>query len=197
MPKVFLCHCHKKAALARFVTEFLEVLGFKAVLARTEPFQGRTLGEQVEHLLDNCDAAVILATKDRKQKSHYVPSESVIKEHGMISVHPRMKGRLVVFKEKGVQLDALSNGAYHGFVYSDRGKICFGLAVELQAMGLLGGAIQTQLGAPLSAMPGADDIVQRLREWAEQADEKGYDNLKAELPGLVVAFFEMAIKGRD
>ena len=96
--QAFIAHGGQSEALNK-LCEFLDVLGVKPVVAERMPSEGRSVNENVEHWLAQCDCGVVLATGDDLVNGCLQPRGNVNIEIGRFQ--ERFAGRIIFLLEEG------------------------------------------------------------------------------------------------
>ena len=137
---IFVGHGKDKTALDQLV-KILDELGLPYKVAEYEANAGRPISQKVADLMDECGAAILIFTADRELRDKdgepvWLSSHNVAHELGAATV--LYKGRIVVFKEKGV--DLASNYSGIGYIEFEKGKLsahAMDLFREIRHFGLI------------------------------------------------------------
>jgi predicted nucleotide-binding protein len=120
---IFIGHGRNKAPLTQ-LTKILDEYGLPYKVAEYEPNAGRPISQKVADLMNECGAAILIFTADRELRDLdgnpvWLSSANVAHELGAASV--MYDGRLVIFKEAGV--DLASNFSGIGFIEFEKDKL--------------------------------------------------------------------------
>jgi predicted nucleotide-binding protein with TIR-like domain len=137
---IFVGHGKDKSALTQ-LTKILDELGLPYKVAEYEANAGRPISQKVADLMGECGAAILLFTADRELRDIdgnpvWMSSHNVAHELGAASV--LYKGRIVLFKEAGV--DLASNYSGIGYIEFEKGKLsahAMDLFREIRHFGLI------------------------------------------------------------
>ena len=137
---IFIGHGPDKVPLTQ-LTKILDEWGLPYKVAEYEPNAGRPISQKVADLMDECGAAILIFTPDRELRdldgdSVWLSSANVAHELGAASV--LYEGRVVVFKEAGV--DLASNYSGIGYIEFEKNKLsahAMELFREIQHFGLI------------------------------------------------------------
>ena len=86
--KAFIAHGGDSSALSK-LKNFLEALGVQPLIVEEQPSESRSVGDKVNHYLNQANFVVILATGDDKIEDELHPRQNVIHEIGLAQkTHP-------------------------------------------------------------------------------------------------------------
>jgi hypothetical protein len=137
---IFIGHGRDKNSVTH-LTKILDELGLPYKVAEYEANAGRPISQKVADLMDECGAAILIFTADRELRDTdgnpvWLSSHNVAHELGAASV--LYKGRIVVFKEAGV--DLASNYSGIGYIEFEKGRLsahAMDLFREIRHFGLI------------------------------------------------------------
>jgi len=137
---IFIGHGSDKTALNQLV-KILNELGLPHKVAEYETNAGRPISQKVADTMNECGAAILLFTADRELQDKegspvWLSSHNVAHELG--AAYVQYKGRVVIFKEVGV--DLASNYQGIGFIEFEKGKLAdkaMELFREIRQFGLI------------------------------------------------------------
>jgi predicted nucleotide-binding protein len=120
---IFIGHGPSKTPVNQ-LTKMLDELGLPYKVAEYEPNAGRPISQKVADLMDECGAAILIFTADRELRDLdgnpvWLSSENVSNELGAATV--LYNGRVVIFKEQGVEL--ASNYSGIGYIEFEKNKL--------------------------------------------------------------------------
>jgi predicted nucleotide-binding protein len=120
---IFIGHGPSKTPVNQ-LTKMLDELGLPYKVAEYEPNAGRPISQKVADLMDECGAAILIFTADRELRdldgnAVWLSSENVSNELGAATV--LYNGRVVIFKEQGV--DLASNYSGIGYIEFEKNKL--------------------------------------------------------------------------
>lgn len=98
--KVFVSHGPLGTHLAK-LKDFLVAAGLEPVVAEEQASEGRSVVSNVEKYAGQCDAAVVLATRDRQVDGDWEPNPGVLVEIG--DLRERFKGKIVYMVQDGLK----------------------------------------------------------------------------------------------
>jgi len=99
-PKVFISHGPPGPHLAK-LKDFLVAAGVEPVVAEEQPSQGRSVVSNVDKYAGDCEAAIVLATRDRQIDGNWEPNPGVLVEIG--DLRERFKGKIVYMVQEGLE----------------------------------------------------------------------------------------------
>ena len=142
-PKAFIANGGETPALNK-LSEFLNALGVIPVIAQEQPSEDRSVDEQVDWCLDQCDCAIILATKGDidGRTGKFIPRGNILIEIG--KCQERFPGRIVYLIESDTKFPSnISEKVRVRFSPQSMDKAFIKVAKELTAFELIK-AVKTQ-----------------------------------------------------
>lgn len=100
VPKVFISHGPPGTHLAK-LKDFLVAAGLEPVVVEEQPSEGRSVVSNVDKYAGDCDAAIVLATRDRQVDGNWEPNPGVLVEIG--DLRERFKGKMVYMVQEGLE----------------------------------------------------------------------------------------------
>lgn len=98
--KVCISHGPAAAHLAK-LKDFLAAAGVEPVVVEEQPSEGRSVVSNVDKYAGDCEAAVVLATRDRQVDRKWEPNPGVLVEIG--DLRERFKGKIVYMVQEGLE----------------------------------------------------------------------------------------------
>lgn len=136
-PKAFIAHGGETPALSK-LKQFLNALGVIPTIAKEQPSEDRSIGEQVDWCLSQCDCAIILATQGDIDglTGEFLPRGNILIEVG--KCQEKLPGRTIYLKEEGTKFPSnISEKVWESFIQSNMDKAFIKVANELRAFGLI------------------------------------------------------------
>ena len=160
-------------APTEYAMRIIELLGCEPIIAERQPKGSNSVNDVVRNILETCDAAIVIATKDLQNGDTFSPSNGVSVEMGLLETNPKFKSKYFVVIEEGVTLSAMNNMAWTSFKKNDFGPIATAILVELGSMNLYKNYYE---------MPGSELEMHKLIETLSQLKKMGENgNLDNEL----------------
>ena len=133
--KVFISHGHAEDVLRR-VEDYVRALGCEPIVVKRMPSGGQAIDDLVEKRMEECQAAIILATGDDEVNGHKQPRPNVIHEIGL--AQRILQNRVVYLKEEGCQFSSnVAPKVWEDFNKADLSSAFEKIAKELRGFGLL------------------------------------------------------------
>ena len=136
-PKAFIAHGGESAARDK-LEDLLMALGVTPIIVEEQPSEGRSKDKNVEYYLNECDCAIILATKGDVdgRTGQFIPRGNILNEVGRCQeIFP---DRIVYLLEKGVKFPTnIDEKVWERFTGESMDKAFIKVAKELRAFGLI------------------------------------------------------------
>jgi len=136
-PKAFIAHSGETPTLSK-LKQFLNALGVIPTIAEEQPSEDRSIGEQVDWCLSQCDSAIILATQGDIDglTGEFLPRGNILIEVG--KCQEKFPSRTIYLKEEGTKFPSnISEKVWESFTQSNMDKAFIKVANELRAVGLI------------------------------------------------------------
>ena len=136
-PKAFIAHGGETPALIK-LKEFLDALGLFPMIVEEQPSEGRSINEQVNWCLDQCDCAIVLATKGDidGNTGEFIPRGNVLNEIGRFQ--ERFSSKVVYLIECCTKFPTnISEKVWELFDAQSMDKAFIKVARELAAFGII------------------------------------------------------------
>jgi predicted nucleotide-binding protein len=136
-PKAFIAHGGDTPALSK-LKQFIAALGVIPIIAEEQSSEDRSINKQVDWCLDQCDCAIILATKgDIDGKTgEFIPRGNILIEIG--KCQERFHGRIVYLIEQGTKFPTnISEKVRARFSPQSMDRAFTKVAKELVAFGII------------------------------------------------------------
>jgi len=134
--KVFISHGHAEDVLRR-VEDYVRALGLEPVVVKRLASGGEAIDDLVEKRMEECQAAIILATGDDDVNGRKQPRPNVIHEIGL--AQRALQNRVVYLKEQGCDFPSnVAPKVWEEFNRADLSSAFEKIAKELRGFGLLG-----------------------------------------------------------
>ena len=136
-PQVFISHGGKTAARDK-LQDFLMALGVIPIIVEEQPSEGRSVNKNVEHYLEQCDCAIILATKGDVdgQTGEFIPRGNILIETGRCQ--EILPSRMIYLLEEGAKFPTnIDEKVWERFSEECVDKALIKVAKELRAFGLI------------------------------------------------------------
>ena len=162
--RVFISHNETNFGPTEYAISIIDLIGCIPVIAEKEPRLSRTVRSLVSGSMNSCDAAIVIATPDRKGIDGKEPSQGVLVEIGQLQENEKFKGKYVIIKEESVVLGPMIPESRYKFSKSNYGPIAESILIELGGMGLFRNYYE---------IPGSDLQIHELMETLYQLRELG------------------------
>ena len=136
-PKAFIAHGGESAARDK-LEDFLTALGVTPIIVEEQPSEGRSVNKNVEHYLEQCDCAIILATKGDVdgQTGEFIPRGNILIETGRCQ--EILPSRMIYLLEEGAKFPTnIDEKVWERFSEECVDKALIKVAKELRAFGLI------------------------------------------------------------
>jgi hypothetical protein len=134
--KVFIAHGRDEDVLRR-VEDFVRALGCEPVIVERLASGGASVDDLVEQRMEECQAAVILATGDDEIDGRRQPRPNVIHEIGL--AQRVLQNRVIYLREEGCEFPSnVAPKVWENFTKGDLASAFEKIAKELRGFGLVG-----------------------------------------------------------
>lgn len=99
-PKVFVSHGPPGEHLEK-LKAFLQAAGVQPIVVEEQPSEGRSVVSNVDKYASDCQAAIVLATRDRQVDEAWEPNPGVLIEIG--DLRERFEGKVIYAVQEGVK----------------------------------------------------------------------------------------------
>lgn len=135
--KAFIAHGGKTAARDK-LEDFLVTLGVTPIIVEVQPSEGRSIGENVKWYLDQCNCAIILATKGDidGRTGKFIPRGNILIEVGRCQ--ERFPNRTIYLLEEETKFPTnIDEKVWERFTQENMENAFIKVAKELRAFGLI------------------------------------------------------------
>ncbi len=136
-PKAFIAHGPESQALDK-LCRYLAALGIQPLVIEQEPYESRSVNEQVEFHLEEADCAIVLGTADDKElkDGKLYPRRNVHIEIGRFQ--ERFPNRTIYLREENATFPSnIEEKLYERFTTESMDEAFIRVAIELKAFDLI------------------------------------------------------------
>lgn len=134
-PRLFISHSGETEAFYR-LNRFLKDLGMDPVVAEWLPFRGRQVPHHVRNTMENCQAAIVFATRADQVGERSQPGRGALIETGILQ--ERFGEKVVYLVEEAAEFGPMAdNFACESFTQDCLERAFHRIVVELKAHGLI------------------------------------------------------------